>query len=56
MKIYTVRKSITNADTATDKGDRMSSWTSWLGASREVDRLFIEHGIECFITTEVEYI
>ena len=50
MRVYTVRKPATSSTV----GEVVNQWTSWLGASREVDRLYIEEGLECFITTEDE--
>ena len=54
MKVYTVRKALTNANTATTKGEGMSRWATYAEASKEVNRLYAETGIECFITTEAE--
>ena len=52
MKYYTVRKALTNSVTPTYKGEGMSRWESYAQASKEVDRLYADTGIECFITTE----
>lgn len=52
MKTYTVRKAHTNAETATDKGNALSVWITYVAASVEVQRLFDTYGAETYITTE----
>lgn len=54
MKVYIVRKGITNAGNVLLKGKGMSRWISYIEATQEVDRLHRESGLVCFITTEVE--
>lgn len=52
MKVFTVRRAITNAATATTQGQAVRQYLSYGEASAEVDRIYKEKSIETYITVD----